>query len=149
MQVPEHIPHDAVLYRHAFYDRMYDEYEDLVFNKMFEFRSSNQHCESTVWGKYASIDRVHELGCSKERADQAEGKRNIYTGAIWATAGGVRRVENSKGHRLVVRHAPDEGVQHAHICYDTSRGVPKGGVKWELYAKLEKEFSDLLPHRCS
>lgn len=147
--MPEAIPDDDDASRHLFKPNMGSRYGDLIWSNVFMFQSKQGYCESLVWRRHATIDRVHELGCQKETNDRAAGRVDrTYLGALTARVGTVRAIRSGRGARFDVVHAEEEGVHHLHVKYVNGAGLSPND-KAELKSKIKTAFEgNSAAHHC-
>lgn len=112
----EYVPNQEMLSRLIYWPRMYDNYEGLVWDVVFEFPS--RPCESTVWRRYAPEDSdVHKIGEDVEALKKPRKPQTSYIGFISANVGEVRSIKTARGHGFAVNHGPKEGLHHVEICF--------------------------------
>jgi len=127
------------------------EEQKFIDERVFLFKTPDE-VESVVWRKYASaIADVHVIGCGR----QAEKRRSeahsswTYEGATTAPVSAVRSIQNIKGDRVEVSHAPDEGIHHAHLELHFSDGKDfRKQRKADLKEAVRNLFSVIEAHRC-
>lgn len=138
----EHIPNQEAISRLIYYPRMYDAYEGVIWQVVFEFPKGA--CESVVWRRYAVDDGdVHCIGREVEEQKKLRRPDVGYVGFISANVGRVRSIRTANGHGFTVMHEPSEGKHHAHICYKPSskRDLTKNDRN-ELKLLLRNTFDD-------
>jgi hypothetical protein len=138
----EHVPNEEAISRLIYYPRMYEAYEGLIWQVVFEFPKST--CESVVWRRYApGVEDVHTIGKDIEEQKKLRRPDVRYVGFISAHVGDVRSIRTANGHSFTVMHEPSEGRHHAHVCYNSAceRDLTKND-KNELKMMLRKTFDD-------
>ena len=148
----EPIPAGDTVNRNVFAPHMYKE-NKFVIHGLFPFQSELGRKESVIWRKYAPlIDRVHELGCEKERNDNADrpaSKAISYIGTLEAIVGPIRGIRTERGHGFTVYHEPGGGRHHAHVSVHTANGttIRKSDLS-DLRDELINVFGPLINYSC-
>ena len=93
--------------------------KDIIWQNVFQFASSGDYQESLVWRQYApGAGCVHSLGEIVASNSRSQGRPKTYVGCRTAIVSSVHQYKNKNGHGLKISHAPQEGIQHAHITYE-------------------------------
>lgn len=143
----EVIPDEDEVARHIEQPRMVSEKWEFVWKNIFTFPGGRP--ESVVWRKYAISDQaVFELGLRRMayiREHRRPGAR--YVGFIAAQVFDIRDFRSTAGHGFRVEHAPEEGIEHAHIhLWASENGRMTRSHKDELIFVLSKMFNRFI--RC-
>lgn len=113
---------------------------DIRWENLFAFPSGNDQMESLVWRRFAP-----DSGCvdSLGLAFEVEGKKK-YSGFRSAKASQILSYRNLHGHGARFIHAPEEGIQHAHITYfkNPDRVLTKND-RLEIREKLKDIFGEV------
>lgn len=146
----EYIPDEGKVSREVFHPQMTRDEARAVYYNLFEF--SGGEADSVIWRYYCIADEdVHNLGLSHEAKKQERNPNVRYLGFGTAGVGQIRSISarNKDGHGFNVRHEPNEGIQHAEVCFQLSEGVPYGaltrGQKLELKFTLGRLFEPITP----
>ena len=144
---PENVADNDDLSRHLYSPCMGEFGGDLVWQNVFMFPTADGCCESFVWRKYApTLADVHNLGCAKQAADRAKGKKDsTYTGALTGRVGEVRSIRGKNGARFSVEHKPKDGIHHVHVSFPPTLTKPD---KTELKTLIRAKFTDRAGHTC-
>lgn len=150
----EEIPgHDNVA-KSIFFPKDFDNYKNLIWAPIFQFSTDYStglpYGESVIWEKYAPEDQdKHAIGLSiAENRKQKFNKPDYsYEGFLQSAVDAIRSIKSNRGHGLEVEHAPSEGIYHAEIVINISKGTDlKKNDKNELKGFLQKVFNNLVAY---
>ncbi|MHB8545086.1 MAG: hypothetical protein ACYC9S_13965 [Leptospirales bacterium] len=149
----EEIPDSDPVHRWIFAPRMWNTIQDhLIWEGVWEFKRDHHCCESVVWSRHASSRKVHELGKEQEKRklEEKPGRDILYVGYLSGISGKIRSFRSARGHGLIVRHEPGEGIHHVHLCYQKADGVDlTKNDRSELKLKLKDFFPETSFQRSS
>lgn len=138
------IPASDYISRHTFFPIMFDSEQKLIWENVFIFQQKYSYCESVVWRKYATLVKVHKLGCIKAERDRIIRSNRKYKGAYTGNVGAVQNVICTDNISINVEHDPGngQGIQHAHLRVVLPEGVEKllKNRRVELWARLKEVF---------
>jgi hypothetical protein len=137
------------LFRVTFAPHMGESIVDLKEISVFEFPSSQP--ESLVWQRFfPKNDDVHWLGNRMESSARRIGKSKRYLGFVCANALTIRAFKTAAGFGFSVQHAPEQGLQHVHIEFNSEKdGVaPNKSQRNELrLALVQRIFTEKIEFR--